>query len=370
MRVVHVNVVQPQDRPEPEVLLSRWRTVADVAEAVACSGCEVAVVQPFHRDAEVVRGSVRYRFVREPILSGRATGYRPDVIRRAVGDLRPDVIHVNGLDFWRHIPALCRIGVPVLAQDHASRAGIARRRRRRALARISGVAFTAQEQARPFVAEGSIARDVPVFDVPESSTRFSPGSREDARAVTGVFGDPAVLWVGRLDCNKDPLTVLAAIERASAALPNLQGWFCFHEAPLLNAVRQRIQSSERLAGRIHLLGRTPHAEVETLCRAADVFMLGSHREGSGYALIEALACGAVPIVSDIAPFRALTAGKIGALVEPGDVDGFARALVTLARRPLADLRRDALAHFNAQLSFERVGARLKAIYATMIEAAQ
>ena len=32
-------------------------------------------------------------------------------------------------------------------------------------------------------------------------------------------GDPAMLWVGRLDANKDPLTVLAGFEQALAAIP-------------------------------------------------------------------------------------------------------------------------------------------------------
>ena len=41
------------------------------------------------------------------------------------------------------------------------------------------------------------------------------------------------------------------------------------------------------------------ARVEELMRAADIFTLGSHREGSGYALTEALACGLPPVVTDI-----------------------------------------------------------------------
>ena len=37
--------------------------------------------------------------------------------------------------------------------------------------------------------------------------------------------------------------------------------------------------------------------------AADLFVVGSHHQGSGYALMEACACGAVPVVTAIPTFR-------------------------------------------------------------------
>lgn len=367
MRVVHVNVVRPRGRPAPEDLLAVWPTLADVAGAVRRAGAEVTVVQSFHRAAELNADGVTYRFVAEPALSGRATGLAPGRLAEAARDCAPDVIHVNGLDFDRHTRALTTLGVPVLAQDHCSTPGLLVGRRRRALHRVAGVAFTAIGQARPFVDEGSLAAGVPVFSVPESSTRFTPGDQAAARAESGVDGDPAVLWVGRLNAKKDPLTILDAIEQAAADLPGLRLWCCFHEQPLLSQVEARIAASPTLAARVRLLGRRSHAEIETLCRAADLFILGSRSEGSGYALIEALACGTTPIVSDIPPFRRLT-GEVGALAPVGDAAAFARALVALAAQPRAELRARAIAHFNRELSFEIVGARLCAAYAALTEA--
>ena len=291
----------------------------------------------------------------------------PGRLARAVRGAAPDILHVNGLDFARHMHALGKLGLPILVQDHASRAGAGGGKRRRALKGIAGIAFTAAGQARPFVDAGELSPDVPVFAVPESSTRFSSGNQAAARARTGIRGDPAVLWVGRLDDNKDPLTILDAIEIAARDLPGLQLWCCFHDQPLLAKVAARIAASSVLAGRVHLVGKVAHAEVETLLNASDFFMLGSHREGSGYALIEALACGAIPIVSDIAPFRAI-AGPVGALVPVGDAAGFAKALVELARCDRVASRHRAIDHFGAHLSFDRVGTRLCAIYDELIGA--
>ncbi len=368
MRVVHVNIVRPPARIDPERLLADWPTLGDIAAAVARAGAEVTVVQAFDRDATIEGACVRYCFVAEPALPGHAAGAMPWRLARAVRACRPDVIHVNGLDFAVHTRMLCGLGVPVLVQDHASAAGRRRLRRRWGLAAVSGVAFTDAAQSAPFVADGSLRCEVPVFSVPESSTRFRPEDCEDARVASGIHGDPALLWVGRLDTNKDPLTILDAVEIAAKALPGVQLWCCFHEQPLLPEVRARIARSEVLAGRVHLLGRVPHERIEALCSAADFFMLGSHREGSGYALIEAMACGATPIVSDIAPFRRLT-GSAGALAPMGDAAAFADALMRLAAEPRESLRERTIGHFEQTLSFDHVGARLLAIYAELIGAA-
>jgi glycosyltransferase involved in cell wall biosynthesis len=361
IHVAQVNVVQPRKRVEPERLLDDWPTLGDIATATHRAGANVSVFQAFHRNAEIVRDQVAYRFVADPCLPGRVTGLRPGRLARAVREAAPDVIHLNGLDFARHARALCRTGIPVLVQDHASIAGAGGWRRRRGLRDIAGAAFTSSDQGRAFIEAGELRTDTQIFAVPESSTHFIA----DGPAAADMPGNPVVLWVGRLDANKDPLTILDAIELATRELPRVQLYCCFHDQPLLAEVRTRIEQSSYLAKRVYLIGRMPHAEIESRLRAADFFMLGSHREGSGYALIEALACGATPIVTDIAPFRAL-AGPIGALVPPGDAKSFADALVSLAARPRAELRQQAIARFESALSFDRVGARLCEIYEIVV----
>ncbi|MBV8836083.1 MAG: glycosyltransferase family 4 protein, partial [Alphaproteobacteria bacterium] len=292
MRVVQASFVRPPHHTDPDRLLEEWSTLIDVAAAVADAGVEVTLLQSFGRDAQFETRGVTCRFVREPALPGSWSGLAPWRMARIALKLGPSVIHVNGLDFPAHTRAMSRTGIPVLAQDHASRAGRGRHQRRWGLAGVAALAFTDREQARPFFEEGSIRTSARLFSVPESSTCFTSGSQHEARAATGIFGDPAVLWVGRLDENKDPFTVLDAIEIAAPDLADLHLWCCFHEQPLLEQVKARIEASPILAERVHLIGRVAHERVERLCRAADIFILASHHEGSGYALIEALACGA------------------------------------------------------------------------------
>jgi glycosyltransferase involved in cell wall biosynthesis len=176
-------------------------------------------------------------------------------------------------------------------------------------------------------------------------------------------GRPALLWVGRLDANKDPLTVLAGFERAIPALPEAELTMVFGADELLPAVQARIAASAALRPRVHLLGRLEHSALAGLYSTADLFVLGSHHEGSGYAVLEALAFGVTPLVADIPATRALTDdGRLGALFAAGDAGALARALVRLGGCDLASRRPAIRDHFVRSLSWPALGARAAGIY--------
>jgi len=140
-------------------------------------------------------------------------------------------------------------------------------------------------------------------------------------------------------------------------------WCAFASSDLLPAVLDMLREDPLLAEHVHLCGKVSRERVEALCRASDVFVLGSHHEGSGYALIEALACGLTPVVSAIPSFRALTGGgAVGALVPVGDVDAFAAAIVAASAKPRLEARVAALGHFDRTLSPAALGRSLARAY--------
>jgi glycosyltransferase involved in cell wall biosynthesis len=367
--VVHISFFLDPLGRSPAELLSAWSTLVDVAEAASTPGIHVSVVQASSHIEQFDRNGVQYHFL--PIDDAASRDSRGTAYCELLRNLAPDVFHVHGLDFSRQVLSLAELctGVPIILQDHASRPPRIWRRAsaRRGISAAAGIAFCSLDQARPFAAAGLIGASTKVYEIPESTSRFAPGDRDEARRVTGIEGDPAVLWVGHLDTNKDPLTVLEGISAAARELPALRLYCCFGNAPLLRAVQDRIATDTDLRDRVHLLGRLPHERIELLMRAADMFVLGSHREGSGYSLIEALACGLPPVVTDIPSFRALTgAGSVGALWPCGDPLALCQALKAIACRGGPEMRATVRAHFERELSFNALGVKLTAMYEDLL----
>jgi len=358
----------PQGRPAAQ-LLNEWSTLVDVAEAASKSGSDVSVIQASAHSDHLERNGVHYYFL--PFNDASSRNAYSAESRGLLRSLAPDVFHVHGLDFPQQVSSLAEMSpdAPIILQDHASRPPRIWRRAsvRRGMSVAAGVAFCSLAQARPFAAAGLIGASTQVYEIPESTSRFAPADRDDARRSTGVEGDPAVLWVGHLNANKDPLTVLEGISASIRELPQLRFYCCFGDAPLLRAVQSRIALDTRLRDRVQLLGRLPHERIELLMRAADIFVLGSHREGSGYSLIEALACGLPPAVTDIPSFRSLTkAGSVGELWPCGDSRALCRALLSIAHRSGSEQRAAVRAHFERELSSNALGVKLSAMYADVL----
>jgi glycosyltransferase involved in cell wall biosynthesis len=374
-RVVQVSFIPEAEQRDPEMLLAAWPTLVNVATSVAAAGVLLTVVLAAGRDQMIERDGVRYEFVddgryvpRRSPLRGRRVRRSADVIDHVVA-LDPDVVHLHGFVRplqARRLRAALR-SVPLLVQDHASRVPVGARRLfwRLAFGEADAVAFAAREQAQPFVDAGVLRPTTPVFELFEDSTHFGAGDRDAARATTGMFGDPCVLWTGRFDANKDPLVALRAFERAARELPDARLWCRYGDAPLLDDVEQCIAASDILRDRVVLLGRCTHAEMEAHYRAADLFVQTSHQEGCSYSTIEALACGVAPLVSDIPSNRRLV-GDAGSLVPVGDADALATAMLEWARHDCDARRARARARFDQALSYEHVGRDLRTAYHTLM----
>ena len=365
MRVAQLGLfIDTQIRP-PNELLDEWHALTAIADSVASVGTAVSVIQASMIQGHVKRSGIDYDFIAPEKPDKRVT--QSPAFCRLIEKLRPDVLHVHGLGFSREVIDLASRypELPILLQDHADRPPRIWRRRvwQRAFLSVHGITFCALAQAEPFRRAGLLRTDISIFEIPESTSYFTPGDKKLARVQTGISGDPAILAVAHLNDNKDPLAVLDGVSAAAEEMPGLQLWWCFASAPRLSAVQAQIRKDPKLHGRVHLLGKVPHGDIEQLMRAADIFVLGSHSEGGSFSLIEALATGLIPVVTDIPSNRSLTGdGAIGELWARGNSVELARALVKVNAHRRSDARAEVLTHFRERLSREALGRQFTRAY--------
>jgi glycosyltransferase involved in cell wall biosynthesis len=372
MRIVQANAVYDPAAKSPAALLALYHTLTGWSAAVARAGADVSVVQRFHTAATLEQDGVRYQFISDAEKPWLSTTAAPDAFVNAVVNDRPDVIHVNGLIFPRLVQTLRRSAsarTAIVVQHHGGEfpirgSGLIGQRQlsrwKAGLAGATALSFTAAEQAEPWRNAGVLTNQQ-VIEIVEASTTMREVRRERAVTAIGVSGRPLILWVGRLTTNKDPLTVLDGLERALPQLPDARVVMVFGDDTLIDIVDRRIRASTLLALTVTLAGRVSHDEMPNFYGAADVFISGSHHEGSGYALIEAMSAGLVPVVTNIPSFRAI-AGDACERWTPGDPDDLARVLLKTCSSDLDAQRIATRARFNRFLTWDAIGARTVSEY--------
>lgn len=359
--------------PAAADLLARFPLLGGFFAPIAATGAaRVTVLGRFWRDEDLRQGGVDYRFrVDDPSCRLAGPLLRPTALYRLLDDLAPDVVHVNGMLFPLHVAELrCRLptGTAIVVQHHGERP----RRWSRTLAQrvlrgcVDGFLFSADGIADEWRRAGAIGKHQPVFEVLEASSPLMPRDRVESRSITGMSGDPAVLWVGRLHPRKSPLLALEAFDLARRALPDPRLFIVFQEDQLLPDVRAMCAARPGLAERVHLVGRVPHAQLDAWFSAADLFITTSEAEGSNIALIEALSCGLLPVCTDVPANRyVVAAGAAGVLFPYGDARRGAEALVQAAARSQSEgqaLRTQLRAHFESRLSWPAVAQQALEAY--------
>ncbi len=376
---------------DPRAYLDVVPLLRHLPRALAARGHQVEVVALFPRDGLFEEAGVRYRLVapgpaaravsRLAGLAGReAALWLP--AWRALRHLRAaeaDLWHVQGTTLHLNLGLVLagrRGGHPPFVLHHHGgeppRSRLGRRWQRFVFARAGRLLFTSLEQVEPWVRTGVLAdTNVPpeggrrgvVEQVVETSSAFLAGDREDARRRTGMTGDPVCLSAGRLHPIKDPMTMLKGFEGILAERPEARLYCCYLTGELLGELEAYLGSRPGLAARVRFLGRLEHAAMEQVFSSADFLLQASRREHSGVAVLDAMACGVIPVLSDIPSFRTMTAGgRHGLLFPPGDPEALTRAVLAVPRSEIASRSAAVRAHFERHLSFEAMAEKLERIY--------
>jgi glycosyltransferase involved in cell wall biosynthesis len=377
LRIVQANAVYDPSARTPHALLDMYRTLTEWSAAMFAAGPQVSVVQRFHTANTVERDGVTYEFTTDSQAPWLSTKAAPAEFVAAIGRHSPDVVHVNGLIFPQLVAAIRNaVGnrTAIVVQHHGGEfpvrgsgpVGLWQQMRwRGGLAAADAISFTAREQAEPWRA-AAVLGDQRILEIVESGTMLRRVDRGRARSAIGITASPLILWVGRLTTNKDPLTVLDGFEQALSALPDARVVMLFGDDTLFVPVDDRVRASAVLRDRVTLAGRISHDELPNYYGAADVFVSGSHSEGSGYALIEAMSAGVVPVVTDIPSFRVI-AGNCGVRWPPGDGRALADALRMVCGGNLDEQRACVAGQYDRVLRWEAIARHTVDEYQALVD---
>ncbi len=280
----------------------------------------------------------------------------------------PDIVIVEGLGFPLQVIFLkwllgkkCRIFV----QHHGEKplTGIKGLLQKQADKSVHRYLFTSLQNGTEWVNKRIIRNAGKCKEVLEASTHFKRLDKSKCQARLGISGNYNLLWVGRLNSNKDPMTVLNAFRKFGLYHPNARLYMIFQEEDLLEEINAKIRQSVVLEDAVKLVGRIAHNELVYWYSAINFYISGSHKEGSGYALLEAMACGCIPVVTSIPPFEKITSfGKYGFLYPPGDDSALTLQLESLYSLDIESFRKKVENWFRDNLSFKNIATSLEQVF--------
>lgn len=276
----------------------------------------------------------------------------------------PDIILLQGLIFPLQV-ILLRLMLgkkPVIvAQHHGELPSRRFKGRLQKLADkfISAYLFTSMGNAKIWLENKLISNAAKCFEILEASTAFVKQNKERSKIKTGLTGQWNFLWVGRLNANKDPLTVLRAFKKYLFVNPLAELYMFFHTDEMIAAIKTFISKNASLLRAIHLSDFIEHGDLQDWYSAADFFISGSHREGSGFALIEAMSCGCIPIITGIPTFIKISGNGAHAVIyQAGNSERLFEALLTLDHINRGEMSEKIVNFFKSELSFKAIADQL------------
>lgn len=370
----------------PTDYLERMPLLRELPASLASAGHEVDVVQSFPVEASFNAGGVNYHFVRPtppergvsraaswlrgPIGARRAPAVK--AIRKAL-QLQPDVIHFHRLTLSTSLYLLQLMrgkdGPAIVAQHHGGRPVeglLAPKALSAGLKQVQRVLFARIESAESYLQEGLLVEEQ-IIEVADRSTTLTMKSRPEARQATGMQGSPIFLWYAGLEPDRDPMTAVLGFEKLLETWPKAHLYLYYNSDELLPQLRAYVIANPALAGHVHFQGREADDGAEQIFNSADFLLQTDRLANNGHAMLEAMACGVIPVASDIPLFRKMIDnGRCGFLFPQGDAEALAKQLGKISPGKIAG--RAALVHdwFEAAYSYDAMAGLLLDIYAEAI----
>jgi glycosyltransferase involved in cell wall biosynthesis len=259
-------------------------------------------------------------------------------VRRIVRDLRPDVLHAHQIASAGWLGAAAGYH-PFVATAWGSDLMVGARRSRMqrqlarwVLARADYVTCVSHDLAGVALSLGADPLRLEVAPWGVDLAVFHPAAdRAALREGLGLGPGPVVLSARSVKAVYRPLDLAHAIPHVLRALPSARFLVRTHNSD--PALLAQFQATVRQAGAeqaVRYIGDLEESAVADLYRAADVVVSVPASDGTPSSVLEAMACGAVPVVSDVPSLHEwVEHGREALFVPVGDTDGIARSILSL-----------------------------------------
>ena len=357
MRIVSISYVNTNSYDDPNKWLDRISFYTGVLEELAKQH-QIDSIEQINYSGKLIRSGVTYHFLNFK----KQKLYFPNRLHRYIKTLKPDVVFVNGFIFPLQIIQLRKaLGknakVIVLHRAEKPFTGLKYYLQKIADRSVDAYLFVSDEFGQEWIKKGIVESKEKIHEVIQSSSSFLPKSKEVSKKFLDLSGDPVFLWVGRLEKNKDPVTVVKAFANFLLIQPAATLYMIYQEDKLLTEVSNLIDAAGK--DRIILVGKIEHQQLQHWYNAADYFISGSHYEGSGIAVCEAMSCGCIPILTNIISFRRMTGpNKCGLLYEAGNADHLLSILLKTNELNIEAEKKKTLEQFKQELSFEAIAKKI------------
>jgi len=263
--------------------------------------------------------------------------------RQIIRRWRPEIVHahrVNGAGWLGAFSGFHPFVVTPWGTDlyvHPYQSRIFRRLAQHVLTHADLVTADSADLAKQALLFGSEPSKTQLIQWGVDTAIFYPGTSDPTvRARLHVNPGPVILSLRGIAPIYHIDTIIRAIPQVKLVFPQVTFIFLdyntdlAYKAHLENLIAdQALQTSVRWLSEI-----TSREAVADLNRLADIAVSVPSSDGTPVSVLEAMACGAAPVVSDLPSLREwITDGENGLLVPVGDPEALAAAIVRLLQQP-------------------------------------
>ena len=266
-------------------------------------------------------------------------------VKRILKRIKPDLLHTHfltGYGYWGAFSGFHPFIMTVWGDDVYTTPYESLLKRRLAgavLRRADWVTGDSEDILKDAVKLGASPDRCTLIQWGVDFSSFHPDRGRGLRAKLGI-GEDAPVVISTRSFTQDYYnidTIIQSVPLVRRSLPNV----VYLMAGLEGSDGRFRELAERTgaAGSMRFLGKIPHDDLPDYLAASDIFLSVPSVDATAVSLLEAMACGAAIVVSDLPSAREWIAGGVnGEVVPPRDKDALAGAITALALDPERRLR--------------------------------